>query len=523
VSAGLFDPHLVPAAWFDPDLAGGLFDEDLTEASSGGGTLAATLGAITASSAGTVAVAGTAAPTLGAVTSSSAGTVAIVGAASPTLDAVVSAATGTYPVDAGPQTLYLRGATASAPYPTTSAILSTTIGAGATQSDPGYFDNGAPGGTDSGAWTPGAAVAETDVSTEIDNTGAALGTTRAGWIWGQDLTGYTLAADAAWTTSLRLEATLGSGTSGRILLRVTVVTASGGVWTTVKNLLTTSINGATAIADGQAGWRENGARITVTSTPTTFTQTHGGAGTALGHTFAEGERILVELGFGDANSTADRTWRLHYGGAASDDSYIITPDLTPPPLTGSASPTLGALGLSATGEVTSAVATGEFAATLGALTSSSAGAVAVVGGASTALAGVSSSAAGEAAVTGAASPTLDAVTASSAGSVAIAGAAAASLAPSVLAATGAVAVVGASAATLGGLAIVAAGTQHLPPARVGLRQSSPYAVALSDALVAAVALAASSPHRVTASVSSPSTIALAASSPHACSITAEDV
>jgi len=57
------------------------------------GTLAVTLGAVTLSATGTLAIAGTAAPTVGAVTSVATGTLALAGAASPTLGDVTLAGT----------------------------------------------------------------------------------------------------------------------------------------------------------------------------------------------------------------------------------------------------------------------------------------------------------------------------------------------------------------------------------------------------------------------------------------------
>lgn len=224
------------------------------------------------------------------------------------------------------KTLYLISTATASPFPTTSKTLSETNNASEVELIPGEFDSGFPGNTDAGQWNPSSALGITVSSAEIDNTGASLGTTRQGWLWDQDLTGKTLAADVAWSFQLRLrEVQTSPAVAGRICARVTIVTGSAGAWTTVKNLFTTSITGETSHSTGQAGWRaQNEARITVATTRTNYSVTVGGAGTVLGHSFSSGERILVELGFCDGDSTVDRTWALYYNLV---DSFVTTPDI----------------------------------------------------------------------------------------------------------------------------------------------------------------------------------------------------
>ncbi len=229
------------------------------------------------------------------------------------------------------RTLYLTSTAASSPYPTSSRLLVENANASEVTLGPGEFDSGLPGNSDAGQWNPNSALADTTAAAEIDNAGGANPTTtRQGWLWNQDLTGQVLAADTAWTFQLRLRANQGTGTLARFCARVSIVTASGGVWTTVKSLFTTRVTGATSTSGGQAGWRDIDARITVTSTAANFSRTIGGSGTVLGHTFASGERILVELGFNDADSTADRTWRLDFN---TSNSFVTTPNIAPGPQT----------------------------------------------------------------------------------------------------------------------------------------------------------------------------------------------
>lgn len=228
-------------------------------------------------------------------------------------------------------TLYLNNVATASPFPTTSKKLVTSAPSGEVQLGPGEFDSGLPGNTDCGQWNPSSPIADTTAAAEIDNTGASLGTTRQGWLYDTDLAGQVMAA-GTWTVQLRLDALQGTGTTGRIFLRVTIVTGNSGAWATVANLLTTNIVGETSHSNGQLGWRAHSeAVITVTSTPANFSVTFD---TSVEHTFASDERILVELGFGNGNSTADRTWALLY---STSNSFVITPDIAAGPTESSGS------------------------------------------------------------------------------------------------------------------------------------------------------------------------------------------
>lgn len=202
--------------------------------------------------------------------------------------------------------LYFTNVATVSPFPTTSRLLLPTPRFIQETLGPGEFDQNLPGGADAGQWNPSSPIADTTAATEIDNPGATLGDTRQGWLWDEDLTGLTLAA-GGWSLVLRLAALQGTGTLARILMRATVVTGSAGTYVTAANLLTTNVTGGAPSA-GQAGWRDIDARITVVTAPTTFTNTIAGVATSAAHTFLAGERLLIELGFGDADSATDRTW-----------------------------------------------------------------------------------------------------------------------------------------------------------------------------------------------------------------------
>jgi hypothetical protein len=225
-------------------------------------------------------------------------------------------------------TLYLLSTATASPFPTTSHTLSTTNNASEVTLTPGEFDNGLPGTTDAGQWNPSSPLASTTLAAEIDNTGASLGTTRQGWLWDlSTLTGRQLKS-GAWSAQLRLNAVQGTGTTGNIMMRATIVTGSSGSWVTAANLLTTAITGEASHTTGQNGWRAHeGAVITVTSTTANFAVTVQSGATSPAHTFASGERLLIELGFGNGNSTTDRTWRLDYNTA---NSFVTVPDIIDP-------------------------------------------------------------------------------------------------------------------------------------------------------------------------------------------------
>jgi hypothetical protein len=86
---GWFSPYLTDAGWFDQELTADL--PPIT------GTLSQTLGALTATAQGQLAITGSATPTLGALASSAAAGLAIVGTLSATLGALTLTATNIVP------------------------------------------------------------------------------------------------------------------------------------------------------------------------------------------------------------------------------------------------------------------------------------------------------------------------------------------------------------------------------------------------------------------------------------------
>lgn len=222
--------------------------------------------------------------------------------------------------------LYLTSTATGSPFPTTSRLLSTTNNASEVTLGPGLFDSGLQGNTDSGQWNPSSAIADASNAAEIDNTGATLGTSRQGWLYDVSLTNQRLIHGTV-TAQLRLNANVGTGNTGRIAMRLTIVRGVAGAWVTDQNLLTTAITGEASHSTGQNGWRANeGSVITVTNTPTNFSVTI--ATTLAQYEISQDQRLLFELGFCDANSTTDRVWRLDFNTA---NSFIEIPDLIAAP------------------------------------------------------------------------------------------------------------------------------------------------------------------------------------------------
>lgn len=251
----------------------------------------------------------------------------------------------------------------------------------------------AAGAEDAAAWTDnGTPNGSSAMVLVFRPNGEQKGTGRRGWLWNQDLTGKVMLG-GTWGFQLRLSAVSGSGETGRVCARVTIVKPVSGAWQTVKTLFTTRVTGAPSTTLGQAGWRDQEeSRLTVTSTPTDFDITIAGA---LGHTFAADERILIELGFCDAGAANSREWALHFNTA---DSFVTTPGI----------------------EVDDGVSA-ELAATLGAITAAATAELAIDATASPAVGAITAAATGELAIDAAASPTVGAVTVAAAGELAIEG------------------------------------------------------------------------------------------------------
>jgi hypothetical protein len=219
-------------------------------------------------------------------------------------------------------TLYLTSTATASPYPTTSRTLSTSANASAVNLIPGWVNSGNPGGADAGQWNPSSGIAAGTQAAEINNNGGSTPTnTRQGWLYDVDLTGKKLNA-GDWSVQLRLTAAAGSGQNGSLLMRVSIVSGSSGTYNTVKQIFTTTrVSGNQSLTAGQDGWRDNTQQITVTSSTANFTATIDGG---TDHTFSSGERIFIELGFGNATGNTQRSWQLTYNDS---NSFITTPNL----------------------------------------------------------------------------------------------------------------------------------------------------------------------------------------------------
>jgi hypothetical protein len=386
--------------------------------------------------------------------------------------------------------LYLTNDAASGSFPAGTRAASETSNASAIVVSAGHHSNSAPGNTDAGRYNPNATVFNNTLSTEIDNqSGSSPSNNRVGWIFDQDLTGQILAA-GSWTAQLRIDAPVGGALSSRIMARLSVVTVSGSVYTEVAQLLTTEITGETSHTNGQLGWRNSSARITVATAVANYSVTFTTGAT---HTFAAGERLLIELGFGDANSATQRTWRLTINTA---DSYLDTPDISAGGVTGSGA--LAGTGASSSGAGTVRVAgagglagTGASTAGAGTVRVSGSGALAGTGAAAAGAGTVAVSGTGALAGTGAATAgagTVSTPGVTGSGSLAGTGAALAAAGEVRIAGTGALAGAGASIAAAGQVAI--SGTGALAGTGAAGAGAGAVAVAGTGALAGAGASAA---------------------------------
>lgn len=238
-------------------------------------------------------------------------------------------ATATRTAPFGPNTfgqirLFLTDMASVAPFPTTSRLLTTTAPSSVVSLVSGQFDENEPGASDAGQWNPGIMVPVTTNATEL------AATPSRGWLYDVNLNGETISA-GTWTAQLRLaEVQQGGAFPGRIFMKVSVVTGTAGAYTTVTTLLTTRNLEGSAVA----GWRDaEGSTISVPSAGGTFNASFT---TGTPHTFLVGQRLLVELGFGDVfddppiiqcfqfgcftvsqNDEPFRTWRLDYNNGTS--------------------------------------------------------------------------------------------------------------------------------------------------------------------------------------------------------------
>src|SRR3989344_2462523 len=242
----------------------------------------------------------------------------------------------------GRVTLYLNNTASGGSCPTTSSSMGTGAPASLVTMSPGEFDSTLPGNTDAGRWRPGVApIANTTASAELMNVsdttvfdGGSLGT---GWIWKDNLTGYTIAAG---NYTFNVSVMGGQGTtsqSERLSARISVVSCSGsGEFTLVKNMTTTKITGETSHVLGQTSWRhhDDGARFTHPAAATIASR-HANITASETHDFQEGEFLFIELGFGDGDSTTDRTLILRYNNGLS---FVITPAITQTPVVDSTPP-----------------------------------------------------------------------------------------------------------------------------------------------------------------------------------------
>ena len=229
--------------------------------------------------------------------------------------------------------LYLNSTATSGACPATSKKLSGSVGGSTAWTWPGEFDSGFPGTSDAGQFRPGSAnLANTTTSVEIAATAQTSRNSASfgqGWLYDINVTGYTLSqGDFMFNVSL-MGGQGGTGQSERLFARASIVTCSGGNFVFVKDLFTTNCAGGTC-SGGQSGWRANeGVKITHPAV-NSIVQRSVNVTSNDTHVFSEDQRLFIEIGFGDGDSTTDRTFGLRYNDL---NSLIVTPEFLPPDTT----------------------------------------------------------------------------------------------------------------------------------------------------------------------------------------------
>lgn len=347
--------------------SGSVFASFILELDTGiGGSLSATLGDVTSSSSGTVAVSGSSAVTLDAATAAATGAVAIQGSAAVTLDALTASATGTVQ-SSGPQGTAdialgaLTGsATATVDVQGTAAV---TLGAM----------------TSSAAGT--VAIQSSATITLSATTSSATGTVAV-----QGASNVTLAALTASATG-----TVAVQGSFATTLGALVATASGTV--AVSGALNAPL-GTLSLAATGTGTLDTPGVLNVTLSALTASATAAVAVTGTSTTT-----------LGALTSTAAGTVAVT-GAFSSTLSPLGSSAAATVAVQGAGTANLGALTLTADGTVVSPGIQGSLAGTLGVLTASAAATVAVQGALVTSLGALTCAAAGNVPIAGTLATTL---------------------------------------------------------------------------------------------------------------------
>jgi hypothetical protein len=237
--------------------------------------------------------------------------------------------------------LFPNSTNSVSPCPTNHKMLNTGAVVGTViVNEPGEFDASvvAPGSSDAGVWnSTGVNISRTTASKEIANPGQTSRTTASigeGWLWNQNLTGLSIESGATFDFSLSL---LGcqdpdATESQRYIARVSVVTCAAGAMSWKRDLFATKITNGVG-AGGQDGWRDSDFRMEHPAIDTISNATFSIA-TNDSYTFQEGDMMLIEMGFDDADSNTDRTVCLRYNLVDTNITVtLVTLDNTAPVVT----------------------------------------------------------------------------------------------------------------------------------------------------------------------------------------------
>ncbi|MBX4196634.1 hypothetical protein KW805_03525, partial [Candidatus Pacearchaeota archaeon] len=226
-------------------------------------------------------------------------------------------------------TLFFNSTITGGSFPARAMKLGTGSPNAVNISWPGEFDaNQVP--TDAsgiGQWFPIiAAIANTTATNPANNASLSSRLNYSvgpGWIWDDNLTGYQISqGDFQFNISLMGGQAVAIVNGERTFVRVSIVNVTSGAFHVVKDLFATNCTGGVC-GGGQSGWRaSNGARQNHPAVNQIYTNVSFNITSNQSHIFQEGEWLYIELGFGDADSTTDRTIGLRYNIA---NTFVKTP------------------------------------------------------------------------------------------------------------------------------------------------------------------------------------------------------
>ncbi|MBX4196406.1 LamG domain-containing protein [Candidatus Pacearchaeota archaeon] len=226
-------------------------------------------------------------------------------------------------------TLFFNNTMTSGSFPARAKKLGTGSPNAVNISWPGEFDaNQVPvDASGIGQWFPIIGTIGNTTSTNAVNNASLSSrlnySVGPGWLWDDNLTGYQISQGGfQFNVSLMGGQAAAIAAGERIFVRISIVNVTSNAFHVVRDLLATNCTGGTC-SGGQNGWAPNeGPRINHPALNQIYTNITFNVTSNQSYTFHEGQWLYIELGFGDATSTTDRTIGLRYNIA---NTFVKTP------------------------------------------------------------------------------------------------------------------------------------------------------------------------------------------------------